>query len=555
MKKWDLQNSLKFDKENFDSDKLIKILLENRGLKTKKEIDNFLSPSLEEMDAKSLGINEKDLELTIEIIKKAIKEKTQIVIFGDYDVDGIAGSAVLWESLNSVGAKVMPYIPHRVDEGYGLSEKGIENVLDEYPNTKIIITVDNGIVASGAVKFANSKNLEVIITDHHQPEEELPKAFSIVHSTKICGAAVAWFLSKEFSKPELLKDHLGLVALASVTDVMPLTGFNRTLVSLGLVELRKTKRPGIIELLELAAVSQENIGVYELGHIIGPRLNAMGRIEHAMDSLRFLCTKNLPRARELANKLHITNRDRQQLTFDSVDHAKKLFGDKSNKLIFISDKSYQPGVVGLISGRLTEQFYRPSIVISEGVEIGKASCRSVAGFNIIEFIRKFSDLIEDKGGHPMAAGFSVKTENIPLLKKRMEEAAEKEIDDNLLIRNLKIDCELDLEFISFDLFDQILKLSPFGHANPEPTFMAKNLEITDLRFVGKDSSHLKLNLKQIGSLQVFKSILFGYDKKLDLKIGSKVDVVYNISLNEWNGNKSLELKMKDVKSLSLQDLS
>jgi len=546
MKKWILQKKLEIKNEKLEIEDLINLLLSNRGIKTQKEKEEYLNPSLINFNAKNLGINDGELRKTIARLNQAIKKREKIIIFGDYDVDGITGSAILWESLDSLSADVLPYIPHRVDEGYGLSVKGVENVISKYPDTKLILTVDNGIVANEAVDFANSKGLEVIITDHHVASEKLPNSYSIVHSTKICGAGVGWFLAQQLGKLNLkYDDHLGLVALATITDVMPLEKFNRILVKLGLEFLRKTKRPGIIELLKLAGIEQKTIGVYELGHVIGPRLNAMGRIEHAMDSLRFICTPNFPRAVELANKLHITNKERQQLTFESVENAKSILKTKnSKKLIFLASTEYNPGVIGLIAGRLTEEYYRPSIVISEGVDISKGSARSVKGFNIIEFIRKFSDLLVDKGGHPMAAGFTLKTKNLKKLKELMEENAEKEITDDLLIRNLNIDCVLPVTFLNLDLFNKLNELAPFGYVNPEPVFQANNLKIESLRFVGKDSKHLKLNFLE-NEVRI-SAILFGYDKNLDLKIGDRVNVAYNISLNEWNGDKKLELKLKDI---------
>jgi single-stranded-DNA-specific exonuclease len=561
MKKWEVQSKIKNQKSKIKNDDLIKTLLENRGIKTQKEIDEFLNPKLEKINAKSLGINEIDLKKSIKRIEIAIKKQEQIFVFGDYDADGITGTAIIWEKLNGISAKIMPYIPHRIDEGYGLSVKGIDNVLIKNPDTKLIITVDNGIVANEAVDYANSLGLEVIITDHHVPGEKLPKAYSIVHSTKICGAGVGWFLASQIKnqKSNLKTDeHLGLVALATVTDVMSLTGFNRTLLKYGLEELRKSKRPGLIELCKLSGIEQGKIGVYELGHVIGPRLNAMGRIEHAMDSLRFLCTNNLPRAKELATKLHVTNKDRQQFTFESVLHAKSKLGEDKKKIIILSDKNYQPGVIGLISGRLTEEYYLPSIIISEGEDICKGSARSVSGFNIIEFIRKFSDLLIDCGGHPMAAGFTVKSKNLNKLKEEMEKSAEKKISDNLLIRKLKIDCELPIEFVNEELFAEMNKLSPFGFGNPEPTFLDRNIIIENMILVGAEGRHLKLKIKSQKSNIEMDGILFGYDKSLNLKIGDTVDAVYNISVNEWlarrsfneggSGNESLELKIKDIKN-------
>ncbi|MBI4097506.1 MAG: single-stranded-DNA-specific exonuclease RecJ, partial [Candidatus Levybacteria bacterium] len=485
----------------------------------------------------------------------AIEKKEQIIIFGDYDADGVSGTAILWETLNSLSANVMPYIPHRVEEGYGLSVKGIENLLKTFPNTKLIITVDNGIVANKAVEFANSLGLDVIITDHHVPGKNLPKAYSIVHSTKICGAGVAWFFSKQIKnkksnlKSESANGHLALVALATVADVMPLNGFNRTLLKIGLESLKKTKRIGLIELFKLAAIDANKIGAYEIGHIIAPRLNAMGRIQHAMDSLRLICTNNKSRAQELAQKLNSTNLERQQMTLDSFLHAKGNISEKTiKKILFIAHESYEPGVIGLIAGKLTEEFYRPSIVLSIGKEYSKASARSIAGFNIIEFIRLSSDLLVDAGGHPMAAGFTVETKNITKLQKLLEKLAEEQLADGLLVRKLKIDCELDLDLINEELFAEISKLAPFGQGNPEPAFLSKGVVIENMQIVGKDGRHLRIQVKSQNSKVKIGGILFGYDQSLDLKIGDKIDIVYVISQNEWNGNKKLELKIKDIKS-------
>ena len=560
MKKWELLNNFQFSIFNFQKDKLTKILLENRGIKTKKQIGEFLNPSLDSLTTESLGIDKTQLSKAIKRIKKAIEKKELIIIFGDYDADGVTGTAILWETLNDLGAKVMPYIPDRIEEGYGLSKKGIENLKIKYEKVSLIITVDNGIVANDPVEFASSLGIEVIITDHHVPSKRLPKAFAIVHSTKICGAAVAWFLSEQIKNKKLnLKsdDHLSLVGLATVTDMMQLTGFNRALVKFGLEEIRKTKRPGLLSLFKLAEIDQSQIGVYELGHIIGPRINAMGRLEHAMDSLRLLCTTNSSRAGDLAKKLNSTNLERQQLTLDSFIHAKDLVGKSKKKLLFVSHEIYEPGVIGLIAGKLTEEYYRPSIVLSVGETYSKASARSVSGFNIIEFIRLSSSLLVDVGGHPGAAGFTVETKKISQLKKLLESLAEKNIKEDLLIRKLKIDCELGLDLINDELFDALNKLSPFGYGNPEPVFLAKNVVIEEMRLVGKDGNHLKLKLGIMNHELRINGILFNYDNSLNLKVGDSVDIVYIITQNEWlarrslgeggNGNKKLELKIKDLR--------
>ncbi|MDO8657520.1 MAG: single-stranded-DNA-specific exonuclease RecJ [Candidatus Levybacteria bacterium] len=588
MKKWETINKLKVENGKLKVNEIIKLLLENRGIKTKKEIEEFLEPKLEKVNVKSVGIDEKQLKKAVNRIQKAIKNKEQIVVFGDYDVDGICSTAILWETIHGTGANVTPYIPHRIEEGYGLSIKGISNIknaksqpkadrpLDEKTkDTTLIITVDNGIVANEAVKFANEKGIDVIITDHHVPSNSgLPDALAIVHTTKLCGAGVAWALAQEFKvqsskfknrdekdNKEMLKQvqhdnneerHLELVALATIADMVPLTGANRTLVKFGLKALKKTKRAGLIELFKEAALDPEQIGVYEVGHIIAPRLNAMGRLEYAMDSLRLLCTKDRLRAQVLADKLGMTNKERQEVTNNTSNHAKD--GVRNNEsgiknLLFVAHETYQPGVIGLVAGKLVEEFYRPSIVVSIGEKYSKASARSVHGFNIIEFIRGSSELLIDCGGHPMAAGFTVETEKLEILQTVFEKRAIELLNDEMLKRVLKIDCEIPLSIIDDDLYREIQKLAPFGMGNPEPTFVSKGAAIEDMRLVGYEKKHLKLRVES-GELKI-EGIGFGLGEKAsEIHIGDKVDIVYIIDENAWNGNKDLQLKVKDIKKQS-----
>ena len=571
MKKWEILNKWQMasvrqaqDKNGkWQIDDFVQALLKNRGIAGKKETEDFLNPKLSEVKITSVKISALQVKKSVDRIKKAIKNKEQIVVFGDYDVDGICGTAILWETLNDLGAKVIPYIPNRIDEGYGLSEKGIENLKLKIKNCSLIITVDNGIVANKAVEFAKKQGIDVIITDHHVPSEKLPKAFSIVHTTLLCGTGVAYMLAnslwqianskKTISHNPYATNHLELVALATVSDLVPLLGANRTLLKYGLLELHKTKRPGLLALFKEAQINPQTIGVYEIGHMIAPRLNAMGRLESAMDSLRLICTTSNKRAEELARKLGSTNRERQSVTEEAVMHAKtKVRSSKSEKdnLLFVADKTYEQGVIGLVAGRLVEEFYRPSIVVSKGKIYSKASARSIAGFNIIEFIRTELELLVDVGGHPMAAGFTVETVKLSMLEKRLKKKVEKLLDEEKLKRLLRIDLELPGSLISQKLYDAIQKLQPFGMKNPEPTFLTKNLVIEDIRLVGNEGKHLKINFKfQISNFKFFRveGIAFGMGEGNGFEIGDSVDVVYTLDENKWNGNKRLQLKIKDIK--------
>ena len=590
MKKWELLSTIR----NGD---IVKILLANRGIKTKKEIEEFLSPSLKNVSVKSVKINPVQLKKALARINQAIKHKEKIVIFGDFDVDGICGTAILWETLNSLTADVLPYIPSRFEEGYGLSKKGIENLLAK-GKVDLIITVDNGIVANEAVEFAGGKGIDVIITDHHLPSKTLPKALAIVHTTLLCGAGVAWILSQELSRTAEVAQkswgpvtkraevdtkifslsaqgsqilnlksrnsnessenfvstrtinidlHLELVVLATIADLVPLTKANRILVYFGIKALRETKRTGLLALIAKAGLEKEEVDTYEIGHMLAPRLNAMGRLASAMDSLRLICTTDRKKAEKLAELLNQTNLERQQLTLASLLHAKnKAVKSALKNLIFIADESYQQGIVGLVAGRMVEEFYLPSIIISKGKKYSRASARSVKGFNIVEFLRTASDLLVDVGGHPMAAGFTVETAKLEALEKKLYENAGKLLKKEHLERVLRIDLELPPDLISYETYAQIQALAPFGMANPEPTFLTRGLIIQNIRAVGVEGKHLKIQFKIDNSQLTIAGIAFGIGIDSKLKIGDKMDVVYTLSDNNWNGYNNVELKIKDI---------
>ncbi len=600
MKKWNIKKELTLPagrqgikKQELRIDEIIELLLANRGLTTKKEREGFLRPRLEDITPKSVGIDAKQLKKTLARIKKAIEKKEQIVVFGDYDVDGITGTAILWERLYGMKANVVPYIPHRIDEGYGLSKKGISNILRQLAdqNVSLIITVDNGIVANEAVEFANSQGIDVIITDHHTIGKKLPDAHAIVHTIKLCGAGVAYVLSKElkntrhpepFGHPEQSEgsqgrlregslpasrqatagdssaspqndkeedDHLELAALGTVADMVPLVGANRAIVKYGIEKLSKTKRPGIKELCKAAGLAKDVFGVYEIGFIIAPRLNATGRIEHAMDSVRLLCTKDPARARMLAEKLELTNRERQLLLRQSAEHAiseVRSRGTEVGKLVIVAHEAYPEGVIGLVAGKLVETFYRPAIVIAKGEKMSKASARSIAGFNIIEFFRTIPDSFVNVGGHPMAAGFTVETEKILILQEALQKLANNTLNDGDFVRNLNIDFEIPLSLVTMSFYNAMQQLAPFGIGNPEPVFVSRGVIINNTRIIGKDANHLKLSVHQENA--IFNAIGFRMaELAADIHTGDRVDIAYTVNEDTWNGVSKLQLKLKDIK--------
>lgn len=558
MKNWKVLNSSRFTVHSSQS-QIISALLDNRGIKEDQEIHNFMNPILADVTLESVGINLQAVKKTIERIKRAISKNEDIIIYGDYDVDGICGTAILWETIYSIYKQknVHPYIPHRIDEGYGLSVAGISNLQSQISNIKLIITVDNGIVANKAVDFANSQGIDVIITDHHVKGDTLPDAIAIIHTTQLCGTGVAYLLAQEIASSFSLPRNdntLELVALATVADLVPLQKHNRTLLTYGLRALRKTKRPGLVSLLTDAKINKTEIDTYHIGHIIAPRLNATGRISHAMDALRLVCTTDPIRGSTLSALLSKVNQERQNLTFESAKHAIEQArsqesasfasqdGQGASSLILVADVSYDQGVIGLIASKLVEEFYKPSIAVSVGEAVSKGSARSINGVNIIELIRSVPEYLKEAGGHPMAAGFSIETKNLENFKNALLKKA-KEIDKTLFERTLKVDMELGFDLISLELYKEIQKLSPFGMGNPAPVFMTKGVTVVSINMVGKNKEHAQIMFEKDATF--FKGILFRCDK--DLKIRQLVDIAYTIEKNEWKEKVIVELRIKDLK--------
>jgi len=538
-----------------DEQQIIKTLLANRGITTKTGRKEFFNPAAPaKIKLKELGISPKSVEKAILRLKKAKKNKEKIFIYGDYDADGICATAIVWECLYSLGFDVLPYIPERFSEGYGINVESVGKLKEADDKFKLVITVDNGIVASKEIEAVNKLGVDVIISDHHQKEATLPKAHAIIYTDRICGAAVAWIFAREILKKFKIsslkfniQEAIGLSGIGTIADQMPLTGFNRSFAKSGLGELRRTKRPGLLEIYRGSRIDPNTIGTYEVNYIIAPRINAMGRIEHGIDSLRMLCTTSRQKAVELANKLGKVNQLRQKIVEEVLVTARKSFAvEKKQKIIIISNASYHEGVIGLAAGKLVEEFYLPAIVISRGEKISKASARSISGFNIIEAIRHFDDILEAGGGHPMAAGFSILTERIEDFTQKMLLYSAEMVSDDMLSKKLKIDMELDFDQLTPKLHETLKEGEPFGIGNPQPVFMTRNVEVIDSRIVGKEKDHLKLKLKDKGAS--FWAVGFGMAEAFsDLGPEKKIDVAYNLEENAWNGSVSLELKLKDLR--------
>ena len=530
---------------------ITKTLLANRGIKTKEQTEEFFNPTRpEKLSLKELGISETEIKKAIKRIKEAKRKKEKVIVYGDYDADGICATAILWECLYSLGLNVLPYIPERFSEGYGLNIESIKKLKEKDPDLSLILTVDHGIVAGKKVDLAKELGISIIITDHHERGKTTPKAYAIIHTTKISGSAVAWILARELGS----LSGLELAGVGTISDQLPLIGANRSVAKYGLEALNQTKRPGLLALFEESGITPlrqgfaGRVGTYEVGYIIAPRINAMGRLTHAIDSLRLLCTKDKKRARELADLVGRTNFERQkmvdQVMVTTLSEMKIESKGYKNKVIIMAG-DYHEGVIGLAAAKLVEKFYRPVVVLSKKKDISKASARSIAGFNIIKVIRKLEGLYLEGGGHPMAAGFSIETSKIEEFTKRINEISKPLLTEEILSRKLRVDLELDFNQINPELVERINKFEPTGLGNFAPLFITKKVEIVEARTVGRDNAHLKLKLRKKDV--IFDAIAFGLAKTYSLLPNTYLDIVYSIEENIWNNHTNLQLKIKDLK--------
>lgn len=530
---------------------ILELLLKNRQIKA-SDIDSFLKPvSPEKLESKDFGVAQKKLFQAVEVIQKYVDEKKNILIYGDYDVDGITATAILWQVLYKHGAKVVPFVPDREADGYGVKAESFFRIQQE-KNTHfdLLITVDNGIVAGKELLPILESGTQIVVIDHHVANDPLPKSILTVHSTLTSGSVLSWLVSRQLDKTA----DLGLAALGAVTDCMSLNTINRNIVFHGLQSLRLQPNHGIKKLIEISGSKQDSLNTYDLGFTLGPRINAVGRLSNPTDALRLLCSQTAQQASKFVAILDGYNKERQILQQESLDLAnEKISRDvlqnvstkEKSKLLFIADKSFHPGVIGLIAGRLTEKYYLPSIVISIDDKISKGSCRSIKELNIIETLREFSDLFVDLGGHAGAAGFSIETKNILKVQEKLTKFINQKLSGCELKPEKFIDAEMKLNAVNVKNCRLIKKLEPFGVGNPDPVFLFKQVRVVEKRLLGANQDHLKL---KVGDSMV-DTIAFKkgeYDSKI--KVGDLIDFTANLSLNIWNGYTSPQLVVKDILS-------
>lgn len=528
-----------------NSNELLKVLLSNRNIQKKNE-KLFLHPiDPSTFTPKKVGIDPKEMKKAVERIKKAKEHKEKVLIFGDYDADGICATAILWEALYAFGVDVVPFIPHREKHGYGLSNKALNEILTHHID--LLITVDNGIVAHEPFKRLKEKGVSTILTDHHLKDERVPECDILIHTTKLCGATVSWMLAKEVDKKSS-EDSLDLCAIATIADQVPLLDENRSFAKHGLEALKVTKRPGLLKLMDMAGIDKDQIDTYTINYGIAPRLNAMGRLKHAMDALRLICTRSVEKAELLAQNTQDTNENRQELTYHALDAARKQKDMwKDQHLIVISGKDFHDGVIGLIAGKIMEEFHKPTIVINENGDASKASARSVPGVNIIELIRKVKHLLIEAGGHPMAAGFSIESKNILTFTKEIQELAKREIPPQMLLKVYEVECILSPALVTLETVEALKMLEPYGMGNPKPVFGILGEKLEQIYAMGQDGKHIKLLLTDEQTNTRIKCIGFGMGKIIEkFEKGISLNVSGYLQKNVWKDKTEVQFVLKSV---------
>lgn len=497
-----------------------------------------------------------DMQQAVSRIYRALLSGENIAVYGDYDADGIAGTALLVKGLSYLGGNVIPYIPHRLTEGYGLKTTALKELHQQ--NISLVITVDCGITDLSQVKQANRMGLDVIITDHHNPLPEIPPAIASVNPkrtdsiypfSELSGTGVAYkllqALFQSLGKEEKLMAFLDLVALGTIADMTPLVSENRYLVKQGLKLINNHSPLWITELMAQTGYNGDNLDEESFSWVLAPRINAAGRLAHAMNSYKLLMSESPEEARQLAIWLEEKNVERQKLTIKFLNQAREqILSREFPPLLIASDHDYPVGIIGLIAGRLTEEFYRPTIAIRTGELNSTGSCRSIPEFNIIHALNQCRSLLSHFGGHSQAAGFTLPTKNLAQFNQQLSQLATLQLAKVDLRPQLNIDTEITLDNLGGDTFQNIQQLTPFGHGNPIPIFLSKQVEVINCRSMGSNGDHLRIKLKQGNSIWdgvAFKLGSFRND------VATPLDIVYNLAIDRWQGVEKLRLNILDFK--------
>lgn len=555
---------------------IVDFILEDRRIGSDKEF--FQPPHPFDIKLSSFGkVFEKKLKKVVFVLREIYEKKKPVVVYMDYDADGITGGAVLWETLYLLGFNVHPYVPDRITEGYGFSEKGIDAVKEKF-NPALIISVDHGITAAKKVSYAKRLEIPIVITDHHLKPDKLPDdALAIFHISTLSGSGVSYFFSKEIfnifkdvtlairqpvGRPESQRDpgqarmttllhnfkydYVALASIGTIADLVPLIGPSRSLVFHGLAACSHTKRHGLLHIMKQAGILGKKITPYEVGFMIAPRINAVGRLRHAIDALRLLCTTDDKRAFELASQIGDTNKKRQDLVKTAVEEAKeKVKRETSNlkhfpKIITLVSDSWHEGIIGLVASKITDHFYRPTIVMTHTNGFMKGSARSIPGVHITNFLRDMKKYLIDVGGHQGAAGFTLEKSRLKDFLKQIETRGKKLVKDNNLEREITVDVKLPVKIATMELARALENLQPYGVGNPQPVFLSET-ELVSARLFGKKSEHLRLYVKDQGT-QSFPLELIAFSKGeifSTLKTGMKMRIAYGLDIDRWGGTEKL----------------
>ena len=505
----------------------------------------------------------KDMDKAVDRILKSIPKKKTILIFGDYDVDGTSSAAFLTLFFKSIGLDAHYYIPSREKEGYGISTQGIDYA--KYIGADIFISCDCGINAFDKVDYANEKELDVIITDHHKPSDKLPDAYAIINPNRfdcnypfkgLCGASVAFKLAlaiceKGGFNSDLAWEHSDIVTLGIAADLVPIKDENRVIVHHGIEQMNKEKNLGITALLKTGGLIDKTITVGRLVFWLAPKINAAGRLGDASRAVKLLTTKNPVLAKEIAEELEVENNRRKditlQITSDAINMVESTCDLANENAIVLGHKSWHPGVIGIVASRIKETYARPAIIMSLENNEGKGSCRSISGFDMVDALDECSDLLSGYGGHPIAAGLSINSTNYTSFRKKFINLANQKISSEQLIPSIYIDCELNLNELNTRMINFLNAMEPYGPGNLRPVFVSKNLSIDGIpKLLGKDQNTLKFNVKQ--NQTHFESIGFNMAEHYEKLIqNAPIDIAYVIGENVWNGKKTIQLELKDIK--------
>lgn len=552
MKKWIIKNAKKSDTKLHSNDFLNRLLL-TRGIDNSNDVDLFLNPLTDKLHDPFLL---KDMDKAIERIDEVIKKGQKIVIYGDYDVDGITSTSMLFRAFKKLGIDVSYYIPDRLEEGYGLNIKSIKYL--KSLQTDLIITVDCGISAIEEVEMIKSYNMDVIITDHHECRDVLPKTIVINPKRSDCtypckslaGCGVAFKLIQALWKRyeiDGVEEFLDIAAIGTVSDIVDLKDENRIIVKNGINKINNTDKCGIIALKSVVGIKDE-VTSSSIAFQLGPRINAIGRLRDAKIAVELFTTYDYDKAIQIAKYLDQENKRRQKIEEKILSEAIKKINIEidlqNSKVIVISSSNWHVGVIGIVASKLVEIFSRPVIILNEENNIAKGSGRSIKGFNLFEALLSSEDILESFGGHEMAAGLKVSMKNIEKLRENLNLYANK-VEIDAFISSINIDMVLKSEDITFENLDAVKEMEPFGQGNPTPIFGLEDISLVSKKYVGTGEKHIKL--KFIKNEVYYDGILFNHGKDYMEKNWRNVDIAFNMDENNWMGKKSIQFIIKDIK--------